>query len=176
MSLLFPIGDEKGAEFSPCRKWRYTLWRQWNFPEDRPVKSIAFIGLNPSTADEEVEDNTVRRCINFSKDWGFDRYYMLNAYASRDTDPAGMKRAQEPIGEGNDEALARIAASVEMIIGAWGSHCTRERQKAVCEVVGRKIYCLGWTDGGFPRHPLFMPKIACPSLFWSPENGFANPQ
>jgi hypothetical protein len=54
-----------GAGFSPCRRWRYTLWRIWD--DTRPY--CAFIGLNPSTATETVNDPTVSRCINYARDW-----------------------------------------------------------------------------------------------------------
>src|SRR5690348_9819680 len=91
--------------FSQCRKYRYTLWRQWGdvrsgfamelWPADRADKSrqyVQFIGLNPSTADETQDDPTVRRCIGFSKAWGYGALCMTNAFAWRDTDPEKMKR------------------------------------------------------------------------------------
>jgi hypothetical protein len=43
-------------------------------------KMVAFIRLNPSYADESINDPTIRRSINFAKEWGFEGIYMLNAY------------------------------------------------------------------------------------------------
>jgi len=54
---------KSSASFSLCRTWRYALRRRWS--PDGPI--IAFIGLNPSTADEINEDPTVRRCIGFAR-------------------------------------------------------------------------------------------------------------
>lgn len=96
--------------FSPCRRYRYTLWREWGeliFLEDphldyhlgRSDQYVQFIGLNPSTADETQDDPTVRRCIDFAKRWGFGALCMTNAFAWRDTDPKAMKQADWPEGE-----------------------------------------------------------------------------
>ncbi|MBL0394156.1 DUF1643 domain-containing protein [Ramlibacter monticola] len=53
---------ESSADFSPCRRYRYALRRIW-----APGKpSAMFVGLNPSTADEVDDDNTVTRCIGFA--------------------------------------------------------------------------------------------------------------
>ena len=51
---------ERSATFSPCRRYRYALWRGW--PRLFAGKGYAmFIGLNPSAADETTDDNTVSR-------------------------------------------------------------------------------------------------------------------
>ncbi|WP_417651456.1 DUF1643 domain-containing protein, partial [Acinetobacter baumannii] len=57
---------EKGAIISDCNKYRYSLWRIWD--KEKPI--FTFVGLNPSTADREQDDRTIRRCINFAKSWG----------------------------------------------------------------------------------------------------------
>lgn len=49
--------------FSQCRRFRYTLVRE----RDAALPKVAFIGLNPSTADETQDDPTIRRCIGFAK-------------------------------------------------------------------------------------------------------------
>ena len=56
---------KRGAILSRNRLYRYVLWREW----DARKGTCVFIGLNPSTADETVDDPTLRRCINFAKDW-----------------------------------------------------------------------------------------------------------
>ena len=61
------------AIFSECRKYRYALCRIWD--DSKPY--AMFIGLNPSTADETEDDPTIRRCINYAKDW--DRQEILKA-------------------------------------------------------------------------------------------------
>lgn len=84
--------------FSPCRTWRYTLERVWAPPEGyRGAREVAaFIGLNPSTADEVKNDPTVTRCINYARRWGFHGMFMLNIFALRSTDPRASTGTRTP--------------------------------------------------------------------------------
>ena len=96
MSLLVELdypARPRHAVFSPCRTYRYALSRVW--AADKPY--ALFIGLNPSTADETLDDPTIRRCIDFAKRWGYGGLVMANLFAYRATDPAVMKRAAEPV-------------------------------------------------------------------------------
>lgn len=166
MSQLFDTTDTftMGADFSPCRRYRYALWRRWGW--NGYAQQCMFIGLNPSTADETEDDPTVRRCIRFAKDWGFSGMFMMNAYGFRATDPRVMKAEPEPIGDGNNEALSYRATHVGLIIAAWGVHCTEDREREVCDVIGRPIHCLGRTKSGRPKHPLYLRADTKPELFW----------
>ena len=58
---------EKGAILSTDRKYRYVLTRIW----DETKSTVVFIGLNPSIADEETDDQTIRKCIGYSKRWRY---------------------------------------------------------------------------------------------------------
>lgn len=158
-----------GAEFSPCRVYRYALWRQWNW--QGYANQVMFIGLNPSTADETEDDPTIRRCIGFAKRWGFGGLLMMNAYAFRATDPKVMKAASDPTGPGNDEALSYRATQVGCVIAAWGAHCTPERERQVCDVVGKRIECLGRTKHGRPKHPLYLRADTERQFFYEPGIG-----
>ena len=93
----------KGARFSVDRKYRYALWRHWNGNKERNY--VAFVGLNPSTADEKTDDPTIRRCMGFARSWGFNGIWMINAFAFRATKPKDMKAAIDPIGPDNDYAI-----------------------------------------------------------------------
>lgn len=158
------LNYECGATFSPCRKYRYSLWRNW----ERGAM-VAFIGLNPSTADETVDDPTIRRCIGFAKAWGFGGLYMLNAYAFRATDPKVMQRELDPVGVDNNGVISCLGRSVELVIACWGAHCTESRERKVCEVIGKSIYCLGKTKSGRPKHPLYLAACSERELFWMPK-------
>lgn len=153
------IGDgPSGAVFSPCRQYRYSLWRRWE-ADCEPSRMCAFIGLNPSTADETLDDPTIRRCIRFCKDWGFGGYVMLNLFAFRATDPKVMKAAKEPIGADNDYAILRVVLSAGQTVCAWGNHGTfkgrAENRVNNLRDNGRKLYHLGLTKTGQPSHPLY---------------------
>lgn len=145
------------AVFSPCRTWRYTLTRHWA----DPVRIVAFIGLNPSTADEANDDPTIRRIIGFAKDWGFDGLLMLNAFAYRSTDPQGLKIVTDPIGPDNDRHLVESAAKAEIVVACWGNPgLWFGRQAQVVKLLGDKLHCLGKNQNGTPKHPLYLPKSA----------------
>ena len=115
---LAPFNNDCGALFSPCRKYRYTLWRIW--APDKPY--ACFLGLNPSTADETADDPTVRRCIDYSKRWGMGSLLMLNIFAYRSTDPEKMKAVADPVGPDNDRWIKEIAGNAGIVIAAWGNH------------------------------------------------------
>ena len=85
------------------------------------VREIAFVGLNPSTADETSDDPTVRRCIGFARRWGFGGMFMLNAFAYRSTDPRLLKTAVNPIGPRNRTTLLRTCRRCQMTVVCWGS-------------------------------------------------------
>jgi len=158
-----------GAAFSPCRTWRYSLWRNWSVGE--PEKIIAFIGLNPSTADEIESDPTVTRCIRRAQRLGFYGMFMLNAYAYRATDPADMKAFHSPIGEDNMAALTDVGRRVGCVVAAWGVHCDPAHGMRICEAINREIHCLGRTKDGRPRHPLYLKNDAPLVPFWKPGIG-----
>ncbi len=159
MSDLFQ--SEPAAVFSPCRKYRYELWRRWS-----PGPYVAFIGLNPSTADESLDDPTIRRCIGFAKAWGYGALCMLNLFSFRATDPAVMKTEEFPIGgHENDLALRSRAEGAGVVIAAWGIHGVhQERDQAVRKLVAN-LHCLGTTKDGHPRHPLYLKADSTPQLF-----------
>lgn len=155
-------GDcRKGADFSPCRTWRYALWRVWDW--ESHANNVMFIGLNPSTADENKDDPTIRRCINFAKSWGYGGIYMLNLYGFRATKPIDMVQFDDPVGPGNDEAFGYFRTRVGLIVAAWGSLPVRWRprvqwQTRIAHVAGlcRPLHCLGMNADREPKHPLYI--------------------
>ena len=151
-------GLNSGALFSECRQFRYTLWRRWNWSRDR---FCAFIGLNPSTADECVEDPTMRRCIDFARRWGCSGFWMLNLFAKTTPYPKEMKAHPDPIGPENDFWIQTVHLASAFTVVAWGANGGYlDRNLAVEAMLGRTgkpLYCLGRTNQGLPRHPLFVP-------------------
>ncbi|QOJ19522.1 MAG: DUF1643 domain-containing protein [Gammaproteobacteria bacterium] len=151
----------KETIFSPCRNYRYTLYREWA-PGD---KVVMFVGLNPSTADEVQNDPTVRRCINYAKGWGYDGMYMANIFAFRATDPAVMKAHHEPVGRENDHYLQQMAQSSSVIVAAWGTHGAHLGRGDEVKKLIRGLHCLRLTKDGHPGHPLYLPKNLMPVKF-----------
>lgn len=157
--------DCLGATFSDCRRYRYALWRTWG---DGPL--LGFIALNPSTADETINDATTRRCIDFARRTKHAGLVMLNLFAWRDVSPAAMMRVKDPIGRENDEHLQRWAHQCHRLVAAWGVPGTfMARDQAVCKLLGQELWCLGRTKGGLPRHPLYIAKATPLQIFWQPS-------
>lgn len=153
---------ESDAMFSPCRVWRWALIRSWS----EVLPSVAFIGLNPSTADETLNDPTITRCIQFAKDWGFGSFVMLNLFGLRSTDPNGLKGVSDPVGPENDKYIDLMIEQGRTIVAAWGSHKCVEKLivPRAAEVLKRipNSLCLGTNADGMPKHPLYLKRTTKP--------------
>jgi hypothetical protein len=157
---------EAWANFSPCRRYRYDLWRKWpDSPEVRHNGYVLFIGLNPSTADETNDDPTIRRCIAFARAWGYSGLCMANLFAFRATAPADMLAEHDPIGPENDEYLLRLASQALLVVAAWGTNGTHLQRDARVKNLLPDLHYLRLTKDGHPGHPLYLPKTLLPQPF-----------
>ena len=146
-----------GAVFSACGQWRYLLWR---IPG--PRAAICGMGLlNPSPADHQGDDPTIRRCRSRARQAGCAGLLVWNLFAWRATRPADLKRAADPVGPANDAAIALAISLSRRTILAWGHHGGhRDRDREVlglCAATPARFATLGLTAGGRPRHPLYLP-------------------
>ncbi len=160
-----PTYLDQGALFDPTGRYRYRLWRVW----DRTLPRVAFVMLNPSTADAAKLDPTLRRCLAFAQRWGCGAFEVGNLYALRSTDPKALETDPgDVVGPENDAHLARIAeaAGYGVVIG-WGANARRTRADAVIDLLRRHgpVLRLGeLTGGGHPRHPLYLKGNLFPTL------------
>ncbi|AKF14503.1 hypothetical protein SEA_CAMBIARE_1 [Mycobacterium phage Cambiare] len=138
------------AVLSPCGRYRYELLRRW----DASLPLLDARMLNPSKADAERNDPTIRRVIDFARRWGFGGIRVTNQFALRATDPAELLVADDPIGPENLEYLRRPAVKT---LVAWGAHAAvRLRAPAGSWPLPENAVCLGVTAAGAPRHPLYV--------------------
>ncbi len=144
------------ATFDPTRAYRFRLSRIW----DPDAGVVAFVMLNPSTADAHRLDPTVRRCVGFARSWGFGGLEVVNLFAYRATDPAELVWCPEPVGRGNDTAVLDAATRSDLVVVAWGARGgLRHRAAAVTALLdgrGVAMGALGRTRSGHPRHPLYV--------------------
>ncbi len=153
-----------GAEFSEDMRYRYSLWRDWNAYSEEGEKLdpvLAVVMLNPSTADHQQLDPTIRRCVLFAKRERYGALYVVNLFALRSTDPTALQQADDPVGPENDEALEGIAAYQPPVLLAWGAPpFARDRAENVIGLLRREgvtdLLCLGRTKDGHPKHPLYL--------------------
>lgn len=162
----------RAASFSDCGRYRYALWRDWGdlFADARRV---CWIMLNPSTADHETDDPTIRRCIGFAKAWGYSGILVVNVFAFRATKPEEMLAAPDPIGLENDDAIreAVSSAGVALTVCAWGANAPAERADRVFEILREEQItprCIDLTRNGSPCHPLYVRKDAKPRVLMAP--------
>ena len=148
---------ESGATFSPCRRWRYLLWRRWD--EAKPAAN--FLMLNPSTSDELQLDPTCARARDYAERWGYGALVVTNIFAFRNTDPNRMKAVADPVGPGNDAAIVRAARAAGIVVCAWGNHggflgrSTKILKKLNANAI--PLHALRVNAGGEPAHPLYLP-------------------
>jgi hypothetical protein len=165
-----------GAKFSPCRRWRYLLWRQWD--ENAPVAN--FLMLNPSTADEVKLDPSCTRARLYAERWGFGALIVTNLFGWRATDPDDMKAARDPVGAGNDRAILQAARNSALVVCAWGNHgAHRGRSGAVLAKLRRsgvELHMLRLNGDGEPAHPLYLPANLTPAQFQSRARAAARAQ
>jgi hypothetical protein len=155
--------NDRSCQFSPDRRYRYTLWREWDMLN---TSYLMVIGLNPSTADETRNDPTIVRCIGFAKLWGFGALCMTNLFAFRATKPIDMLAIPDPIGPENDKWLRQSAIAAGMIIAAWGTKGAHmERADHVQTMIWCGLKCLRKNADGSPEHPLYVPASTQPIPF-----------
>lgn len=155
----------RGATFDATGQYRYRLWRSW----DGSLPRVAFVMLNPSTADHRQDDPTIRRCIGFARDWGYGGLLVVNLFAYRTPSVAALFQVRDPVGPDNDRHLAEVGRRAAAVVLAWGVHGARDgRAEGVLGLLGRcraPLLCLGTTRHGHPRHPLYLPGSIRPAPF-----------
>lgn len=151
----------KDARLSPDGLYRYWLSREYNgngVHDDRRG-TVNFIMLNPSTADANTDDPTIRRCLRYTWDWGFRRMLVTNLFALRTVTPAKLYGNKDPIGSENDATIQNAAAQSMIVVFAWGAHGSLLGRAAHVRnlLTGGAYYRLGvTTKSGEPRHPLYL--------------------
>lgn len=160
----FPMA--MGAEFSADRVHRFLLWRLWS---PAPGALLGFVMLNPSSADETLDDPTTTRNCARARLLGYAGIVQANLYSFRTPSPKALKAAGYPgavtgLSSANDDAVRRVFAVCKDVVLAWGAHarledagrfiitanCLWRMQRAP---VTRLLH-LGRLKNGMPRHPL----------------------
>jgi len=162
IDILFNHGKyiASGATMSDDGNYRYTLERRWAGGGE----PLLWVCLNPSTAHSRVDDATVRKLIALSKRWQYNALTVVNLFAWRATDPKELKKAVDPIGlDYNDVSIAEQLKRHKEVVLAWGAHGSlHDRGAKVLELIrscrpsGARVYTLGLTKNGQPKHPLYL--------------------
>lgn len=169
------VGDfriTKDAEISECGLYRWWLSRRW-----RPGPVVCFVMLNPSTADGNIDDPTVRKCIGFAWRWGFCGITVRNLYAYRATDPKDLMKAKVKSLElavggtrGNHELIE--AQKADLVVAAWGTKAGQRPDYFLQRIGVKPVYCIGRATGGDPFHPLYQQYTPKPEPFVNCQGHF----
>jgi hypothetical protein len=163
MNNLFEETNSSGAEISNDGIYRYTLTRQWS---NGPC--VGWLMFNPSTADARQDDATIRKCVGFSKRWGYGRMVVVNLYAIRSRYPKTVTRmGSAAIGPMNDYWIIQAIKDCGELICAWGCAQYSLEIKSRIDFVLRvdlsedgativPVKCLGLRKDRHPRHPLML--------------------
>ena len=158
---------QRDARFDHSKRYRYFLSRVWH-----PGKpKCMFLMMNPSTADANIDDHTIKRCIAYAMQWGYGGFVVGNLFALRSTDPKELLRDPRPVGKNNDKELKAMAKGVNMIVAAWGDLPTRlkGREKEVMAMFEGQLHYLKLSKkGDAPLHPSRLSQDLTP-LPWRPK-------
>ena len=147
--LMKDLFNNKGAEFSPDKMYRYKLWRIWD--EELPL--VMCIGLNPSTANADTNDPTINYLIKMLKILGYGGFYMMNLFAYISSKPEDLLTCADPIGD-NDYYLSQVRSMCSDVIVCWGNF--KQAKDRIEQVLPRYplAKCFGKNLNGTPMHPL----------------------
>jgi hypothetical protein len=149
---------EKVAIISDCKKYRYMLRRSWDFTKPRYL----IVMLNPSTADAEKDDATIRSCTRLCSALGAGSYEVVNLFAYRATNPKELYNEYDfdIIGPKNDEHIEAALFRCDLPILAWGAHeLAYHRGNTIKSMIKRKrpaAFCFGANKDKSPKHPLYI--------------------
>lgn len=141
--------DNSGAEFSKCGKYRYKLWRIW----DETLPKAMCIGLNPSTANADDNDQTINYLIKMLSKLGYGGFYMMNLFAWISSKPEDLLICENPLGE-NENKLKEVEKICNDVIICWGSF--KQAENRIKEVLPKypNAKCFGVNKNKTPLHPL----------------------
>lgn len=132
-------------------------------------KPLVCFGINPSTAEPNNLDNTLKSVDRLAKNNGFDSWIMLNVYPQRTTNPNFLHKVI------NQELHDRNLYEIEIILkkyrpviwASWGTLINKRNYLSSClkDIVklAEKYNCHWISIGkiskyGHPHHPLYLKK------------------
>lgn len=156
------------AILSEDRVYRYALFRSLDgeaWDSKAPGRrTVCFIMLNPSRADEDTNDPTIEKLMKYGRAWGFARLAVVNLFAYRETDSKKLRALAartDLIGPDNDAHIIRVAGESHKIVCGWGNEGDiLDRGKHVAFMLadcfpGEPLWCFKKTFTNQPTHPLY---------------------
>jgi hypothetical protein len=155
---MFAPGNTRSAVISTCGRYRYRLDRSFG-----TGGRVCWVMLNPSTADGETDDPTLRRCTTFTRIWGHGSLTVVNLFAWRATDPKDIPDSPDAVGPEADKHIADALDGAAKVVCGWGGSLSYRRRSSreiavlkLIEDLGHVPLALDVTNSGAPKHPLYL--------------------
>lgn len=145
-------GIMSGASFSNDKQHRLCLWRIWN----TSLPFVMFIGLNPSKANENTNDNTMRKVVKIAQHNGYGGVYMVNLFTYTSTDPKKLPQPQsQQFAEMDKDLLISTAGRCKDVVFCWGNFKIATYRATWAIQQFPNALCLAKNKNGSPKHPLY---------------------
>ena len=159
----WPAGSVVNARISDDHLYRWELSEVW----DATKPLVMWLMMNPSVANIEHADPTLRKTGTFARTWGYGGQLIGNIHAYRATDSKHLLHVRDPVGHGNDEAIFAMADRAEIVVLAYGQPPQALRSRAATVVKelksrGADLRYLRLSKDGTPYHPLYLPSSSMP--------------
>jgi len=149
----------KTAVISPCGLYRYSLGREDDMPRPDTKGTVVFGLANPSTADAEFDDATVKKGWKYAVSWNYHRMIYVNLNPFRATDPKKALIPPPAVMAENDTHLRFAISQADLFVCAWGRLAPADLVERAMGVIQfqKPLYYLELSkDGKRPKHPLYL--------------------
>ena len=138
----------RSADISNDKKDRFSLSRIWDSKKPKAL----YIMLNPSYADDESDDPTIRRLIFFSKKFKFGGFYVTNLFTQITPYPKELNMDNNSKKK-NLKIISELIKKSDLIVYAWGNLVSEPMQ--LRKLIESPL-CFGINKNGTPKHPLYL--------------------
>ena len=138
----------RSADISNDKKERFSLSRIW----DSKKPKVLYIMLNPSYADDEFDDPTIRRLIFFSKKFRFGGFYVTNLFTQITPYPKELNMDNH-LKKKNLKIINELIKKSNLIVYAWGNLVGEPKE--LMKLIESPL-CFGINKNGTPKHPLYL--------------------
>lgn len=131
---------------------------------------LNFVMLNPSTADANTDDPTIRKCMTYARTWSYSKLVVTNLFAFRSPTPERLyfRPFDEICGPENNDYIKEVAKLSNMIVCGWGNHGELHGRGSSILKLLRKYgdpHYLSLNSSKQPGHPLYLSYVIQPKPF-----------
>lgn len=151
------------ACFHEGRSYRFALYRRWS-----NAPTVTFIGLNPSRADESMNDPTIRRMISFAQDLGCGSIWVVNVYPKCSPYPSALFSGRIRYKKLNRRWVECASLNSQDVVLAYGNHVKQRDHEWFIQAFPDAL-ALKVNQNGRLAHPLYLPSGTQPMLYLSSD-------